>query len=225
MKIKEKPDTKDVIFPSGTADSIEPSEDNEEISHMTSTSPTSSVSTKTELSREAEIAELDLLLAEFPDTRFHRKKRKEIEAHRKELIKAQQSEEREKLRLAQQARKEEKRHAKWAKKSVDAETMTKIAEEHQKESLARDRKCRARRRKIDKIFSMAGKAIFVVSVIFGVLSLSNENIRSKIGDIFYNFYKFVRSWTDNPRETRNGIPDVNNDNVGFTIEDEIEYHF
>lgn len=72
---------------------------------------------------------------------------------------------------------------------------------------------------------MAGKAIFVVSVIFGVLSLSNENIRSKIGDIFYNFYKFVRSWTDNPRETRNGIPDVNNDNVGFTIEDEIEYHF
>ena len=105
MKIKEKPDTKDVIFPSGTADSIEPSEDNEEISHMTSTSPTSSVSTKTELSREAEIAELDLLLAEFPDTRFHRKKRKEIEAHRKELIKAPQSEEREKLRLAQQARK------------------------------------------------------------------------------------------------------------------------
>ncbi len=225
MKIKEKPDIEDVIFPSGTADSIEPSKDNEEISYMTSTAPASSVSIKTELSREDEIAELDLLLAEFPDTRFHRKKRKEIEAHRKELIKAQQSEEREKLRLAQQARKEEKRHAKWAKKSVDAETMTKIAEEHQKESLARDRKRRARRRKIDKIFSIVGKAILVVSVIFGVLSLSNENVRSKIGDMFYSFYKFVRSWTDSPVETDNGIPDVNNDNIGFTIEDEIEYHF
>ena len=178
MRIKEKPDIEDVIFPSDTSDTTEPFKDTEEISHMTSTSPTSSVSIKTELSREAEIAELELLLAEFPDTRFHRKKRKEIEAHRKELIKAQQSEEREKLRLAQQTRKEEKRYAKWAKKSVDAETMTKIAEEHQKESLARDRKRRARRRKIDKIFSMIGKAILVISVIFGVLSLSNENVRS-----------------------------------------------
>ena len=74
--------------------------------------------------------------------------------------------------------------------------MTKIAEEHQKESLAKDRKRRARRRKTDKIFSMAGKAILVVSVIFGVFSLSNENVRSKIGDMFYSFYKFVRSWTD-----------------------------
>lgn len=223
MRIKEKPDIEDVIFPLDTTDTIEPSEDTEEISHMTSTSPTSSVSIKTGLSREAEIAELDLLLAEFPDTRFHRKKRKEIEAHRKELIKAQQSEEREKLRLAKQARKEEKRHAKWAKKSVDAETMTKIAEEHQKESLARDRKRRARRRKIDKIFSIIGKAILVISVIFGVLSLSNENVRSKIGDIFHNFYKFVRSWTDSPVETGDSIPEVNSNEIGFTIEDKPVY--
>ncbi len=223
MRIKEKPDIEDVIFPLDTSDTAEPSKDTEEISHMTSTSPTSFVSIKTELSREAEIAELDLLLAEFSDTRFHRKKRKEIEAHRKELIKAQQSEEREKLRLAKQARKEEKRHAKWAKKSVDAETMTKIAEEHQKESLARDRKRRARRRKIDKIFSIIGKAILVISVIFGVLSLSNENVRSKIGDMFYNFYKFVRSWTDSPVETGDSIPEVNSNEISFTIEDEPVY--
>lgn len=223
MRIKEKPDIEDVIFPLDTTDTAEPSKDTEKISHMTSTSPTSSVSIKTELSREAEIAELDLLLAEFPDTRFHRKKRKEIEAHRKELIKAQQSEEREKLRLAKQARKEEKRHAKWAKKSVDAETMTKIAEEHQKESLARDRKRRARRRNIDKIFSMIGKAILIISVIFGILSLSNENVRSKIGDMFYSFYKFVRSWTDSPVETGDSISEVNSNEIGFTIEDKPVY--
>ena len=77
MKIKEKSDIEDVIFP---LDTIEQSEDTEEISHMTSTSPTSSVSIKTELSCKNKIIELDFLLMEFPDTRFHRKKRKEIES-------------------------------------------------------------------------------------------------------------------------------------------------
>lgn len=74
---------------------------------------------------------------------------------------------------------------------------------------------------------MAGKAILVVSVIFGgIQSFKREwRISVAIGGYVSQFYKFVRSWTDNPRETRNGIPDVNNDNVGFTIEDEIEYHF
>ena len=60
-------------------------------------------------------------------------------------------------------------------------------------------------------------------MIFGVLSLSNENVRSKIGDMFYNFYKFVRSWTDSPVETGDSIPEVNSNEISFTIEDEPVY--
>lgn len=50
-----------------------------------------------------------------------------------------------------------------------------------------------------------------------------ENVRSKIGDMFYIFYKFVRRWTDNRVETEDSIPEVDNNEIGFTIEDEPVY--
>lgn len=50
-----------------------------------------------------------------------------------------------------------------------------------------------------------------------------EDVRSKIGDMFYIFYKFVRRWTDNRVETGNDIPEVDNNEIGFTIEDEPVY--
>ena len=50
-----------------------------------------------------------------------------------------------------------------------------------------------------------------------------ENVRSKIGDMFYIFYKFVRRWTDNPVETGDSIPEIDNNEIGFTIEDEPVY--
>ena len=49
---------------------------------------------------------------------------------------------------------------------------------------------------------MAGKAILVVSVIFwGTQSFKRE--WRMFADMFYIFYKFVRSWTDSFRRIEN----------------------
>lgn len=54
-----------------------------------------------------------------------------------------------------------------------------------------------------------------------------ENVRSKIGDMFYIFYKFVRRWKDNLRKIENegvdSIPEVNSNEIGFAIEDKPVY--
>ena len=62
---------------------------------------------------------------------------------------------------------------------------------------------------------------------YAVFQMRTENVRSKIGDMFYSFYKFVRSWTDSPSKIENkrvdSIPEVNNNEIGFAIEDEPVY--
>ncbi len=42
-------------------------------------------------------------------------------------------------------------------------------------------------------------------------------------DMFYIFYKFVRRWKDSPVETGDSIPEVDNNEIDFTIEDEPVY--
>lgn len=42
-------------------------------------------------------------------------------------------------------------------------------------------------------------------------------------DMFYIFYKFVRRWKDNPVETGNNIPEVDNNEIDFAIEDKPVY--
>ena len=51
---------------------------------------------------------------------------------------------------------------------------------------------------------MAGKAILVISVIFGGTQPFKREWRM-FADMFYIFYKFVRRWTDNLVETGNWI--------------------
>ena len=185
MKIKELPRKENKIFPE---DVVEPSLDdlNEQ----------SNISIKQEITREMEIADLDYQLSEIPNTKFNRERRKQIEAHRRELVKAQQAEEREKLKLSKQTRKEEERQAKWRKKAIDAETATKIAEEHQREALARDRRRRARRRKFDRVQDFIGRIIFTLILIVGVLCISNQTVRDRVAITFNNLFDLVETWVD-----------------------------
>ena len=185
MKIKDTPNKNDIIFPDDTEQSFPDEQAN---MHF-----------KEETTRDMDIADLDFQLSELeelPNTPFNRKKRKEIEAHRRELIKAQRAEERERLKLSKQTRKEEERQAKWRKKAVDIETATKIAEEHQREALAKDRKRRAKRRKMDRLFDFIGKIIFIIILIIGVLCISNQTVRDRVGIVFNNFFELVGSWAD-----------------------------
>lgn len=159
---------------------------------------TSTLSFKKDMSRENEIADLDVQLMEFdslPKTKINIQKRKEIEAHRKELVKAQQDEERQRIKLAEAKRKEEERRIKWAKKAVDAETQTKLAEERQKEALAKDRKRRARRRKVDRVFDIFGKIIFAIFLVIAILCLSNDTVRQRVAVTFNNIGELISSWT------------------------------
>lgn len=159
-----------------------------------SVEPHKSLKYKKSLSRKAEINDIDLMLSS--ESNFNYKRRKELEAHRKNLVKAQQEEEREKLRLAKEARKEETRRIKWEKKAKDIETATKIAEERQKEALARDRKRRANRRKVDRVFDFIGKIIFGIILIVGVLCISNQTVRDRVAITFNNLFELVQEWTD-----------------------------
>lgn len=230
MKFKHNnlPPEEDVIFPPDH----EPSEPIE-ISKKGDDDPHHTIRIKTgaEMTREDEIADLDFQLSELPHTRFNKEKRKEIEAHRRELVKAQQAEERERIKLSKQTRKEEERQAKWRKKAVDAETATKIAEEHQREALARDRKRRAKRRKVDRVFDFIGKIIFAIILIIGVLCISNETVRDRIAITFNNLFELIGNWTDDEGTPSNKTVDdllkplgeelneVNGYEKGFDIEE------
>lgn len=189
MKIKDTPNKNDIIFPDDTPQNI----------HF-----------KEETTREMDIADLDFQLSELeemPNTPFNRKKRKEIEAHRRDLVKAQRAEEREKIKLDRAKRKEEKKQAEWKKKSVEAETATKIAEEHQRESLARDRRRRARRRKVDRIFDLIGKIVFAIILVIGILCISNQAVRDRVAITFNNLFELVSSWADGDTTSSNKTVD------------------
>lgn len=204
FRYNDLPPKEDVTFPPDH----EPSEPIE-ISNKGDDNPshTIRIKRKEEMTREDEIADLDFQLSEIPNTRFNREKRKQIEAHRKELVKAQQAEERERLKLSKQTRKEEERQAKWRKKAVDAETATKIAEEHQREALARDRKRRAKRRKVDRIFDFIGKIIFTIILIVGVLCISNQTVRDRVAITFNNLFELIGNWVDGDGTSSNKTVD------------------
>ena len=196
MKIKDTPNKNDIIFPDDTEQSFPDEQAN---MHF-----------KEETTRDMDIVDLDFQLSELeelPNTPFNRKKRKEIEAHRRELIKAQRAEERERIKLDRAKRKEEKKQAEWKKKSVEAETATKIAEEHQRESLARDRRRRARRRKVDRIFDLIGKLIFTIILIIGVLCISNQSVRDRVAITFNNLFELVGNWADGDTTSSNKTVD------------------
>ena len=203
MKFKQDAPKEDVIFPehyqSDLIEVLNKGDDNP--------NHTIRFRKKEEMTRENEIADLDFQLSEIPNTGFNRERHKQIEAHRRELIKAQQAEERERLKLSKQTRKEEERQAKWRKKAVDIETATKIAEEHQREALAKDRKRRAKRRKMDRLFDFIGKIIFIIILIIGVLCISNQTVRDRVGIVFNNFFELIENWIDNNGEPSNKTVD------------------
>ncbi len=181
MKIKELPKKDDIIFPEDT-----------DFNHETS--------------REMDIADLDIQLSELesvPETPFNKEKRKQIEKHRRELIKAQHADKREKLRLAKQIRKEEKRQARWRIKSKEAETSEKLAEERQLEALVRDRKRRARRRKFDSVCSFFGKIVFIGILIVGILCVSNQSVRDRVAITFNNLFAFTQECINDKEVTSN----------------------
>ena len=196
MKIKDTPNKNDIIFPDDTEQSFPDEQAN---MHF-----------KEETTRDMDIVDLDFQLSELeelPNTPFNRKKRKEIEAHRRELIKAQRAEERERIKLDRAKRKEEKKQAEWKKKSVEAETATKIAEEHQREALARDRRRRARRRKFDRVQDFIGKIIFTLILIVGILCISNQSVRDRVAITFNNLFELVGSWADGDTTSSNKTVD------------------
>ena len=184
MKIKDIPNKEDIIYP----------EDTQQNMHF-----------KDKTTREMDIADLDFQLSELedmPNTPFNRKKRKEIEQHRRELVKAQRADEREKIKLAKAKRKEEKKQAIWQRKSIEAETATKLAEENQREALARDRRRRARRRLFDRIFDIIGKIVFGIIIAIIVLYVSNQNVRDKVAITFNNLFEYVESIEPNDKATK-----------------------
>jgi Fe2+ transport system protein B len=233
MKLKERVPSEDVIFSPKTTEESEVSKESEANGVSEST-----LSFKKDLSRENEIADLDVQIMEFdslPKSKFNIQKRKEIEAHRKELVKAQQDEEKAQIKLAEAKRKEEERRVKWSKKAVDAETQTKIAEERQKEALTKDRKRRARRRKVDKVFDIFGKIIFVVFLVIAVLCLSNDTVRERVAITFNNIGELIGSWVSGDETPSNKtlddalkglgteLNDINtntSNGEGFTIENQ-----
>lgn len=157
-----------------------------------------------ESSREAEIAELDMLAS---NKGFDKSKRREIEKHRRELIKAKQSEEKEKIKIAKEARKEQERAAKMAKKSIDAETATKLAEERQREALAKDRKRRARRRAVNNVFDFISRTITLILVIIGILCISNKAVRTRVAITFNNLAELGQHWVDGDEKSSNETVD------------------
>lgn len=159
------------------------------------------------LSREEELADLDFQLSELAHTRFNAKKRKEIEQHRRQLIKAQHDEEREKIKLTRQLRREEEKQLKLQQKFTDAETANKINQERQRDALAKDRRRRARLRKFDRIFDFVGKIIFIIFLILGILSISNQAIRDRVAITFNNLFDLVEILTDNNPSSSNKTVD------------------
>lgn len=169
-----------------------------------------------ENTRDIEIADLEYKLS---SNSFSKSKRREMERHRKELIKAKHDEERENIRLAKENRKEQDRQAKWAKKSIDAETATILAEERQRDALAKDRKRRARRRRVNNFFDFIGKVVTTALLILGILCISNKAVRARVAITFNNIAEVTQHWADGDIESSNKVID-NLLEKGFDIDEE-----
>lgn len=145
-------------------------------------------------SRSIEIDDLDTQLCElesYHSSRFNRKKHREIEAHRQELIRAQKADEKERIRMNREARKEEKKQLRWQKKAIVAETTAKLAEEHQRETLIKDRQRRAIRRKIDRVSNLILKGVCIFILVIGISCFSSQSARDKVAVTLNNFFDYV----------------------------------
>lgn len=202
MKIKEQSKLDNIIFPDDTkpAPVIEILPEGEQ-----DTGKCMRIRQKEELGLDMAINDLAIMLDELPNDRFNYKRRREIEAHRKELVKAQQKEQRESIKISKMQREEEERKAKWIKKAIEVETATRIAEERQIESLARERRRRARRRRLDSIKDFTCKIILTAFIICGLSLMSNNTIRDRFVLTCNNFVDWVQSWTDGDGESSNKL--------------------
>ena len=95
------------------------------------------------------------------------------------------------IRMKREARKEEKKQLRWQKKAIVAETTAKLAEEHQRETLIKDRQRRARRRKIDRVSNLILKGVCIFILVIGISCFSSQSARDKVAVTLNNFFDYV----------------------------------